>query len=198
MNAQSSTSIRLGVVALGKLPGIIPKSIAAHISGYLNLNTDVLPSLEHPAYALNKERLQYDAGVILKHLEQEHFSDYEKIIAVVEVDLFVPIFTHVFGEARQGGKCGLVSVYRLNDEQDDSVPLPPLLLERAAKVSLHEAGHLLNLVHCTDERCLMHFSGKLADLDRMPLYFCRYCVAYLRDFLRAVSAPPRPGTGDHS
>jgi archaemetzincin len=184
MNAQSSTRIRLGVVALGKIPEILPKSIAAHISGYLNLNTDVLPSRELPSYAFKRERLQYDAGIILKHLEQEHLPNYEKIIAVVAVDLFVPIFTHVFGEAKQGGKCGLVSVYRLNDEQDDSAPLPPLLLERAAKVSLHETGHLLNLVHCTDGRCLMHFSGKLADLDGMPLYFCRYCGAYLRDFLK--------------
>lgn len=183
MNAQSSTGIRLGVVALGKLPGIIPKSIAAHISGYLNLNTDVLPSLETPSYAFNEERLQYDAGIVLKHLARERLPDYERIIAVVAVDLFVPIFTHVFGEAQQGGKCGLVSVYRLNDKQDDLDPLPPLLLERAAKVSLHETGHLLNLVHCTDERCLMHFSGKLADLDRIPPYFCRYCLSYLRDFL---------------
>ena len=176
--------MRLGVVALGKLPEIIPKSIAANVSGYLNLHTDVLPQLEHPGYALDKERLQYNAGIILKGLEQEPFSDYEKVIAVVEVDLFVPIFTHVFGEARQGGKCGLVSVYRLNDEQDDSVHPSPLLLERAVKVALHETGHLLDLVHCTDEKCLMHFSGKLEDLDRMPLYYCRYCLAYLRDFLQ--------------
>ena len=182
MNEQSGTKMRVGVVALGKIPEIIPKSMAAHISGYLNLHTNVLPALEHPAYAFDKERLQYNAGIILKSLEQERFSDYEKIIAVVAVDLFVPIFTHVFGEARQGGKCGLVSVYRLNDPQDDSAPPPPLLLERAAKVTLHETGHLLNLVHCTDSKCLMHFSGKLADLDRMPFYFCRYCLAYLRDF----------------
>jgi archaemetzincin len=42
-------------------------------------------------------------------------------------------------------------------------------------------GHLFNLFHCEDNKCLMHFSGDLEDLDRTPLYFCRYCSAYYKD-----------------
>jgi predicted Zn-dependent protease len=34
-----------------------------------------------------------------------------------------------------------------------------------------------------DVKCLMHFTGELTDLDKTPLYFCRYCSLTLRDTL---------------
>jgi archaemetzincin len=48
---------------------------------------------------------------------------------------------------------------------------------------MHELGHLFDLHHCMDRKCLMHFSGGLEDLDEAPLYFCRYCSVFLRDAL---------------
>ncbi len=179
----NSKEKRIGVVPIGDIPEIVSKTVAAHMLGYLGLNADILPPLEEPAYAHDEKRFQYNAMAILKALEQERFSDYAKVIGILDVDIFVPLFTHVFGEARQGGKSALVSLYRLGKDPEGSTPPTDLLLERAAKVALHEVGHLFNLVHCTDEKCLMHFSGVLSDLDRTPLYFCRYCSIYFRDAL---------------
>jgi len=175
---------RIGLLPMGKVPEMTSKTIAAHILGYLDLDVDILPSQEHPAYAHDQKRLQYDAGAILKAIESEPFQDYAKIVGILEVDIFVPILTHVFGEARQGGRCALVSVYRLKRNSDGSTPPMSLTLERAAKVALHELGHLFNLHHCMDRRCLMHFSGQLEDLDKTPLFFCRYCSVFLRDALQ--------------
>ena len=183
-----STKIRMGVVPIGNIPEITSKTIAAHILGYLNLKADILPPLEHPAYAHDKGRLQYDAGAILKALESEPFHGYTKVIGLLDVDLFVPILTHVFGEARQGGRHALVSLHRLKSNSDGSTPTMSLFLERAAKVALHELGHLFHLTHCMDDKCLMHFSGGLLDLDWAPLYFCRYCSIYLRDDLSSGQA----------
>jgi archaemetzincin len=174
----------MGVVPIGDVPQISSKTIAANIIGYLNIDADILPRLENPNYAHDERRLQYDAGAILKSLESKAYHDYSKVIGVLDVDIFVPILTHVFGEAKQGGKYALVSLYRLKRDMDGSTSPTPLLLERTAKVALHESGHLFNLLHCMDEKCLMHFSGGLQDLDRTPLYFCRYCSAYFRDALR--------------
>ena len=176
--------IRMGVVPIGNVPEITSKTIAAHILGYLNLDTDILPPLEHPAHAYDKKRLQYNAGTILKALESEPFPDYTKVIGIIDLDIFAPILTYVFGEAKQGGKCALVSLYRLKRNPDGSTLPNPLYLERVAKVALHELGHLFNLIHCMDERCLMHFSGRLQDLDRASLYFCSYCSVYIRDAFR--------------
>jgi archaemetzincin len=173
----------IGLVPIGEVSQITSKSIAAHILGYLDLDVDILPDLANPTYAHDMKRAQYDAGTILKAMESEPFQGHAKVIGVLDVDLFVPILTHVFGEARQGGRCALVSVYRLKRNSDGSTPPQSLILERGAKVALHELGHLFDLHHCMDRKCLMHFSGGLEDLDEAPLYFCRYCSIFLRDAL---------------
>ena len=180
----SSHTRLVGVVPFGQVPEIALKIIGAHISGYFNLSSQILPSLEHPEYALDERRLQYDAGIILKTFESMRFKDYEKVIGVLNLDLFVPIFTHVFGEAKQGGKFALVSLFRLGKNPDGSIPPSSLIFERAAKVALHELGHLFNLLHCEDKRCLMHFSGGVKELDERPLYLCRYCSIYLQGQLQ--------------
>jgi len=172
---------RIGIIPIGDIPDIVPKVIAAHISGYLDLQTILLEPMQTPFYALDRQRLQYDVGVILQHLESGWFNSVDKVIGIMDVDLFVPVFTHVFGEARQGGRMALVSIFRLKEKAMDTASETSLALERAAKVSLHELCHLYDLTHCESRRCLMYFSGSLPDLDRIPLSFCRYCSQYIRE-----------------
>jgi len=173
----------IGVVPLGEVCELTVKSIAAHILGYFQLDALVLPPMEHPLYAYNERRHQYDAGAIITAMESLSFPQCDKIIGVVDLDLFIPIFVHVLGEARQGGWAALVSIYRLRPSASLSQEALNLQMERAAKVALHELGHLYDLHHCMDGLCLMHFSGGLEDLDQTPLYLCRYCSLYLRDAL---------------
>ncbi len=180
----NSAKSRFAVVPFGVIPEIVVKSIGAHVQAYLEVQADILPPLAQPEYAFDQSRIQYDAGSILKALDLGSLREYDKVIGVLDVDLFVPILTHVFGEAKQGGRSALVSIHRLRDDLDANHPPTALLLERAAKVALHEAGHLFNLFHCMDEKCLMGFSGSLSDLDLRPLYFCRYCHTFLRDAFR--------------
>ena len=174
----------IGVFAFGDVPAIFLKVIAAHISGYLKIDAEIMPSMAHPYYALDRHRLQYDCGLILQTMNANRFDGYEKVIGVLTVDLFVPILTYVYGEARQGGKIALVSTFRMRNNPHSKSDPPSRVYERTAKVALHEIGHLFNMLHCEDEKCLMHFSGNLATLDKTPLYFCRYCTVYFRDALK--------------
>jgi archaemetzincin len=176
----SSKERRIGIVPFGEVPELALKVIAANISAYFKVNADILPPLEHPKFALDERRLQYNAGTIIQSFESMDFDNYEKVIGVLNHDLFVPIFTHVYGEAKQGGKFGLVSLFRLNKNPDGSSPPLSLYYERAAKVALHELGHLFNLFHCQEKKCIMHFSGGIEDLDDSPFYLCRYCSTFLR------------------
>ena len=179
----ASNTATIGVVSLGEIPAVLPKIVAAHISGYYNLAARVLPPREHPAYAFDPQRLQYNAGTILKNIEAAPPEGCLKVVCLVGVDIFVPIFEHVYGEARQGGRHALVSLYRLGPRRGEPAEAPEHLYERTAKVALHELGHLFNLEHCDNPRCLMHFSGALQDLDSLSLSLCRYCRTYLKDAL---------------
>jgi archaemetzincin len=172
---------RIGVIPIGDIPDIAPKIIAAHISGYLNLSAFVLGPMENPAYALDRHRLQYNVAPILQRLESNFSSSNVKVIGLLDVDLFVPVFSHVYGQARQGGHAALISLYRLREDTVGPIIDSEIVLERAAKIALHELCHLYDLTHCEDRRCLMHFSGNLADLDQLPFGFCRYCSQYIRE-----------------
>lgn len=178
-----SRNTTIGICAVGQGVELFVKVVAAHLSGYLNLDPKILSDLPHPAHAFSEKRLQYDAGAILRDLENTNFTDCRKVIAVLNIDLFIPIFTHVYGEARQNGKIALVSTYRLSQKKDGAAALPARTFERTAKVALHELGHLFNLEHCRDSKCLMHFSGNLTELDETPLFYCRYCATFFRDAL---------------
>jgi archaemetzincin len=159
---------------------IAAKVIAAHVSGYLNLAVETLPSEKIPPDALDKRRMQYNAATLIQSIESMHPKDYFKVIALFDVDLFTPIFTHVFGEARQNGRVALVSLFRLETHMDGSSPPTDRILERVGKIALHELGHLLNLLHCDDDQCLMHFCGSVETLDQTGFNFCRYCRTALR------------------
>jgi archaemetzincin len=176
------------ILPLGDIPEIIICSIAAHIQGYLNLDTDILLPSSAPAYALDQNRLQYNAAPIIKRIEQEAEKRRTKILGIVDVDLFIPVFTHVLGEAHQGGEAAVISIHRLIGEKSIGYSISSLLLERTAKIALHEVSHLFNLSHCMESNCLMHFSGSLEDIDNLSFYFCRYCSAYLREAIDRFKA----------
>ena len=175
---------RIGVVSIGDVSTTALSVITAHIAGYLDLPARVLPPLAHPAYAFDAQRRQYNAAMIINQLESATIGPFDKVVGVVDVDIFLPIFTHVFGEARQGGNTAIVSMYRLGKKKSDPASASVIALERAAKIALHELGHLYDLAHCADAKCLMHYSGDLDELDQTPLYFCRYCTVYFRDAVK--------------
>jgi archaemetzincin len=173
----------IGVLPVGDVPELAPKVIAAHITGFLKLAAEILASAEPPAAAFDESQGRYNAAKIFSHFQSGSYDNYDKVIGVLNADLFIPTFAYVFGEAEQGGKHALVSLFRLQKEQEGRNPPSAVLYERAAKVALHELGHLYNLTHCEEKNCLMHYSGGIADLDSIPIYFCRYCNTYFQDAL---------------
>ena len=180
----SSKEIRVGVVPLGDVPPLIGKVIADNIYAFFDLQAEILTCLPLPPEALDKSRMQFDAGQILQVLEKEAFCGYDKIIGVLSADLFVPIFTYVLGEARQAGRCALVSIFRLDEKVPSGSNGAARLLERCAKVALHELGHLFDLTHCGDPYCLMHISSDALDLDQRRISLCRYCRSFFRQCLQ--------------
>jgi archaemetzincin len=174
----------IGVVAIGEVPIAASRDISSHIQKYLDLPSVVLPPLQHPLYAYDERRRQYNAAAILNAFESIPYHDCDKVIGVLNVDLFIPVFTYVLGEAQEGGKFALASMYRLRSGLKKSGQSMAQVLDRLTKVALHEIGHLFEVAHCMNEKCLMHYSSDLRDLDAINLSFCSYCSIYLRDSIR--------------
>lgn len=121
----------------------------------------------------HKERQQYDAGRIIEAYKSE--NKMNKTILLASVDLYIPIFTFVFGLAKLNGGTGIVSVHRLKNEYYGLPSDKDLLISRLVKEIVHEFGHLLNLRHCLNYWCVMASSNTADDLDTKGDRFCSVC-----------------------
>ncbi len=146
--------------------------------------TEIIPLSNDLTYALDPARNQYLSASILDKLITLAPGHAVKVLAIVEVDLFIPILTHVYGEAQMGGKACIVSTYRLGE----GVSLASeTYFHRVAKETIHELGHTFNLRHCPSKACIMHYCRTLNDVDRRPDELCRYCKVLLDDEIERLA-----------
>jgi len=158
----------IDIVPLGHVDPLAVSVVAANLQSLIGLNADVLAMNPDPEYAYIPQRRQFDAIKIIKEISRNKQGARLKL-AVTELDICTPILTFVFGESQLGGAVALVSLNRLQGGAAETV------FERAAKISVHEVGHVLGLEHCWEIRCLMHFSRDIEQLDSLPLQFCSAC-----------------------
>jgi len=128
-----------------------------------------------PESSYSADRDQYNAEVIVEKIMEKMPNDAEKLLCVVDVDLFVPGLNFVFGLA--AGNAALISLVRLRPEYYGEKKNEYLFRERALKEAIHELGHTFGLQHCHDIRCIMHFSNRLEDTDIKCPDFCEVCSA---------------------
>jgi len=120
-------------------------------------------------------RRQYNGYALLKQVNSMPFPESEKILGIFNVDLFVPILTFIFGQAFLGGQTGIASLYRLSNERYGMVSDAQLMLDRFKKEVIHELGHTLGLIHCTNPKCVMRSSTYVEDIDQKEQNLCRDC-----------------------
>jgi len=163
-----SDESHIDIIPLGQVDELAVSIVAANLQTVLGLNADTLPPLPDPEYAYLPLRDQHAAGKIIKQLESLAGGARFKL-GVVQFDICTPILKFVFGESQLGGKAAVISLFRIRDKDPGQVYL------RAAKIGLHETGHLLGLGHCRAPDCLMDFSSSTEKLDGLPLRFCSAC-----------------------
>jgi archaemetzincin len=126
-------------------------------------------------YALNKNRKQYHSTPILDEIRKKRPKDALKVLGIADEDLFVPSLNFVFGEADLDGPAAVISLTRLRQDFYGLEPDESLFDDRAVKESVHELGHCFGLRHCSDPKCVMHFSNSLQDTDIKSANFCTLC-----------------------
>lgn len=120
-------------------------------------------------------RNQYNSSGLLVQLINDLPSETLKILGVTELDLFIPIFTFLFGEAQLNGAGALVSTHRLHNPFYGIPENQALFENRLLKESIHELGHTFGLIHCFTLRCVMNTSTYVEEIDQKSANFCRSC-----------------------
>lgn len=115
---------------------------------------------------MEEGRRQVNAYGLVRHLKR--YAPREGlVIYLTEADLYVPGYRFCFGLAYE--PAAVVSTHRLRDIDGARY------ISRLRKEVAHEAGHLLGLGHCADERCVMHFSNSIDETDLKEEYPCLAC-----------------------
>jgi archaemetzincin len=161
--------------------------VSREIGSFFGYETKIIPLLENIDFAIDFKRNQYYSTIILEKLAERAPANAIKVLAITEYDLFIPILTHVFGEAQLGGNACIISTYRLTQELP-SMELEKALELRVVKEALHELGHTFKLRHCKEKNCIMRYSRSIQDVDRKSNQLCRYCRRLLDDEMERLQS----------
>ena len=129
--------------------------------------------------AFDNKRMQYNSTFLLGELLKVVPSEDSKLIGITDQDLFIPVLTHVFGEAQLDGQVAVASCYRLRNSFYGRPDDPDTELKRLEKEVFHELGHTFNLKHCANYSCVMHSSTFVEDIDVKNAEFCPTCFSLL-------------------
>ena len=183
MTPQSEHSILISPV--GELSTELIEAVASEIKQVFGFATETNPILQDLSFALDDNRNQYHSTAILDRLAANIPPHTIRVLAIAQVDLFIPILTHVYGEAQLGGAACIVSTLRLNEGRS-GVNIPPKYIDRIVKEAIHELGHTFNLRHCPEHTCIMHYCRNEEDVDRKSDQLCRYCIIMLQDEIKRL------------
>jgi archaemetzincin len=180
----------IDLVPVGDLPRHTLEALAARLSQRVELPCHLGPGLDGPHLEI-AGRGQLDANALLAALEARAGTPGRLLVGVAEADIAIPVFTFVFGLARQGGRTCVVSLARADPAFYGLPEDEALRDERVVAEIRHELGHLAEIEHCPDRGCLMSFAGSIERADARGAEFCAAC----REWLPAWLCGPLPTPG---
>ena len=157
----------------------ILRDLCVHLAAVFARPARLLRGSGRPADSFDPRRGQHSSSRILHWLAATRPPEVAKLLAVTDVDLFIPVLTFVYGEAQLGGQAALVSTARLQDGR--GLPRSRMFVSRLQKEATHELGHTFGLVHCGNPGCVMSRSVNLIEVDTKGRILCDDCRARLRE-----------------
>lgn len=170
--------MKIGVLRIGQVDSDTAKRIQESISTILTQTTCTIidEGIPLPEKAFDETRKQHRSDVILTKVRSyAGKSCFDRVLGVVDVDVYAPKLNFVFGQADYDGRAALISLWRLRPDYYGDLPNEQLFHERSVKEAVHELGHTLGLEHCSNVFCVMHFSTSIYDTDVKHSLFCRKC-----------------------
>jgi archaemetzincin len=178
--------MKIGILSVGQAPREVLLELAQALPKIFpdTACSVIKEPLRIPADAFVKKRNQFNSSVILNQIRvfAAGNAGFDRVLGVIDVDVFASGLNYVFGEAYMAGKAALISLWRLKPGFYGEAAGFDVFVSRALKEAVHELGHTLGLHHCEKGFCVMHFSNSILDTDKKQTLFCG------QDYLQASLA----------
>jgi len=139
---------------------------------YMSRNQDI------PVPAYDIERSQFNSREIINFLHAKR-KYKEKILGLMNEDIFKNGLPFVFGDASTSKGVALVSIWRFEQNKKFFASDPDLLIKRGKKEAIQQIGLAYGLRYCSNSECVMFNSHTVDELDRRKEEFCERCKVLL-------------------
>ncbi|MGB8658070.1 MAG: archaemetzincin family Zn-dependent metalloprotease [Candidatus Zixiibacteriota bacterium] len=175
---------KIVVVPMGDIDYAQVNKLSSQLVSFFSVGVDILQGTKIPQEAFNQQRGQYYSTVILSKLELLKAAPEERMLGLVDEDLYVPSRNFVIGEADLAGKCAVVSLFRLKRESYEMLDEEKILYARLLKEVIHQLGHLWGFEDCRNPKCVMYLTENVTEVDRKGTRFCDNCIRRVKVWSR--------------
>jgi len=175
------TRKKVCIIPIGTIEKEILRYTQKKLEERFNVEVDIGKQLEAPVYAYYKKKKQYYSTKILKRIHKLKLAEYDRILGITDVDLYVPERTFVFGEADIRKKVAVISLTRLRQKFYGLPENLTLFKKRIIIEAVHELGHTYGLRHCSNNNCVMFLSNTLSDTDHKGAVLCNNCKTIMEE-----------------
>ena len=169
------------IIPIGHIDDEILQYTQMELEERFNVVIDIGRQLEEPTYAYHKHKKQYNSTKILKQIHNLRLTGYDRILGIVDVDMYIPERTFVFGGADVKKKVSVISLTRLRQKFYDLPEDSALFKDRIIIEAVHELGHTYGLYHCKNNKCVMFLSNTISDSDHKGADLCRNCKKIMEE-----------------
>jgi len=166
---------KITLVAFGYFERIFLEKVVSAIEKEFSSDVRLIEGHLDLSVYYDIKRRQYNGDKLLEMMKERFDENSGKTMGLFGVDLYIPILTHIFGQAYLNGDTGIASHFRLNNKLYGLEEDNQLLLERFIKEIIHELGHTYGLIHCHTPTCVMRSSTYAEDIDEKSRSFCDDC-----------------------
>src|SRR5271166_4745692 len=99
------------LLPVGTIDSSLLEDLRAALPKSLGVQCEIHPFNLDPAASYHAERQQFHSSELLQRAHGLIRPKDWRVLAIADVDLYIPILKYVFGEAQMGGPCALVSIF---------------------------------------------------------------------------------------
>jgi archaemetzincin len=167
--------VKITLKPIGSIDNYILEELKEKLNQTFGCPVEVIPEAIKLEQFYDSKREQHLGSKLLARLKKSGVAKDEKVLGIVDIDLYAPGLNFIFGQADIISGVAIISLCRLRQEFYGSPSDEALFLDRTIKEAVHELGHTFGLEHCKNARCVMHFSNSLPDTDWKQAAFCSQC-----------------------